>query len=70
MAQGSRSRFRASLAEETGHPGDVIEAALAHVVTDRVEAAYRCTDLFEHRRRLMDDCTHYLARRMAKELGQ
>ena len=42
-------------AEKTDHPREVIEAALAHVVQNRVEAAYRRTDLFERRRRLMDD---------------
>ena len=42
-------------AEETNHPREVIEAALAHLVQNRVEAAYRRTDLFERRRRLMDD---------------
>ena len=38
-----------------------IEAALAHVVRNRVEAAYRRTDLFDRRRRLMDDWAAYLA---------
>ena len=48
-------------AEETNHPREVIEAALAHVVQNRVEAAYRRTDLFERRRRLMNDWAAYLA---------
>ena len=43
------------MAEETNHPREVVEAALAHVVRNKVEAAYRRTDLFERRRRLMDD---------------
>ena len=47
--------------EETDFPREVIEAALAHVVQNRVEAAYRRTDLFERRRRLMDDWAAYLA---------
>ena len=34
---------------------------LAHVVQKRVEAAYRRTDLFERRRRLMEDWAAYLA---------
>jgi hypothetical protein len=33
---------------------EVAEAALAHVVGDKVQAAYRRGDLFEKRRRLMD----------------
>ena len=42
-------------AEETDHPREVIEAALAHVVQNKVEAAYARSDLLERRRRLMDD---------------
>ena len=33
--------------------------ALAHAVSDKVEAAYRRGDLFEKRRRLMDDWSAY-----------
>ena len=39
----------------------MIEAALAHVVRNRVEAAYACSDLFDRRRILMDDWARYLA---------
>ena len=39
----------------TDHPREVIEAALVHVVPSKVEAAYARSDLFERRRRLMDD---------------
>ena len=46
----------------TDHPREVIEAALAHVVRNRVEAAYARSDLFERRRVLMDDWARYLAR--------
>ena len=56
-----RSSFRDWAAEETDHPREVIEAALAHVVQNRVEAAYRRTDLFDRRRRLMNDWAAYLA---------
>ena len=56
-----RSSFRDWAAEETDHPREVIEAALAHVVRNRVEAAYARSDLFERRRRLMDDWAGYLA---------
>ena len=48
-------------AEETDHPREVIEAALAHVIQNKVEAAYARSDLFERRRRLMDDWAAYLA---------
>ena len=61
VPHGFRSSFRDWAAEETNHPREVIEAALAHVVQNRVEAAYRRTDLFDRRRRLMDDWAAYLA---------
>ena len=53
--------FRDWAAEETDHPREVVEAALAHVVRNPVEAAYMRSDLFERRRRLMDDWEAYLA---------
>ena len=43
------------------HPREVVEAALAHVVRNPVEAAYMRSDLFERRRRLMNDWATYLA---------
>ena len=52
---GMRSTFRDWAAETTGYAREVAEAALAHVNADKVEAAYRRSDLFEKRRRLMDD---------------
>ena len=58
---GFRFSFRDWAAEETDHLREVIEAALAHVVRNRVEAAYARSDLFERRRRLMDDWAAYLA---------
>ena len=50
---GFRSTFRDWAAEQTAFPREVAEAALAHVVGDKVEAAYRRGDLFEKRRKLM-----------------
>ena len=61
VPHGFRSSFRDWAAEETDHPREVVEAALAHVVGNRVEAAYARSDLFERRRRLMDDWAEYLA---------
>ena len=46
---------------ETDHPCQVAEAALAHKVRNQIEVAYRRTDLFERRRRLMGDWAAYLA---------
>ena len=61
VPHGFRSSFRDWAAEETDHPREVVEAALAHMVQNKVEAAYRRTDLFERRRVLMDDWAAYLA---------
>ena len=61
VPHGFRSTFRDWAAEETDHPREVIEAALAHVVQNKVEAAYARSDLFKRRRRLMDDWAAYLA---------
>ena len=47
-----------------GAPSRVIEAALAHVVENKVEAAYARSDLFERRRLLMDEWAAYLAGRV------
>ena len=62
VPHGFRSSFRDWAAERTDHPREVIEAALAHVVQNKVEAAYARSDLFERRRLLMDDWARYLAR--------
>jgi integrase len=51
---GFRSSFRDWAAEATNFPREVAEAALAHVLADKVEAAYRRSDLLEKRRKLME----------------
>jgi integrase len=56
---GFRSSFRDWAAEQTAYPSDVIEMALAHTIANKVEAAYRRTDLFEKRQRLMADWAAY-----------
>ena len=60
MPHGFRSSFRDWAAERTVHPREVIEAALAHAVANKVEAAYARSDLFERRRLLMNDWATYL----------
>jgi integrase len=52
---GFRSTFRDWASERTSYPREVCEMALAHAISDKVEAAYRRGDLFEKRRRLMLD---------------
>jgi integrase len=58
---GFRSTFRDWAGETTAHPREVIEAALAHKLKDKAEAAYARGDLFQKRRRLMQDWADYLA---------
>jgi integrase len=52
-AHGFRSTFRDWAAERTNFPSEVAEMALAHAISSKVEAAYRRGDMFEKRRRLM-----------------
>ena len=53
-AHGFRSSFRDWAAERTTYPREVCEAALAHALKNKTEAAYNRTDLFEKRRGLME----------------
>lgn len=52
-ANGFRSSFR-DWASEAGVPHDVSERALAHKISNAVEAAYHRTDLLEQRRGVME----------------
>ena len=61
VPHGFRSSFRDWAAECTDAPREVCELALAHVNSDRVEAAYRRSDLFDRRRVLMNDWAAYVA---------
>ena len=60
---GFRSTFRDWVSEITDYSSELAEMALAHVIKNKVEAAYRRGDLFERRRNLMQDwcnfCTSY-----------
>ncbi|WP_072391954.1 site-specific integrase [Hyphomicrobium sp. CS1BSMeth3] len=58
---GFRSAFRDWAAEETSHPREIAEAALAHVVGDATERAYRRGDALEKRRALMKDWGNFCA---------
>jgi integrase len=53
-AHGFRSSFRDWVSEETQFSGDLAEAALAHAIPNKVEAAYRRGNLLEKRRGLME----------------
>ena len=56
---GFRSSFRDWTSEETDVQGEVAEAALAHTVTNKTEAAYRRGNLLEKRRTLMNEWAVY-----------
>ena len=56
---GFRSSFRDWCAERTSFPSEVAEMSLAHAIGNKVEAAYRRSDLFEKRRRLMDEWARF-----------
>jgi integrase len=54
VPHGFRSTFKDWVSEETSFPNHLSEAALWHVVADKVEAAYRRGDMFARRRKLME----------------
>jgi integrase len=54
VPHGFRSSFRVWAGETRPEGREVVEAALAHSVRDKVEAAYARTDLLERRRPLME----------------
>ncbi|MGG5821709.1 tyrosine-type recombinase/integrase [Falsiroseomonas sp. HW251] len=59
---GFRSAFRDWCEEATSTPHAVSEAALAHTIGDKVEAAYRRGDLFAKRAKLMADWADFCAK--------
>ena len=61
VPHGFRSSFRSWAAERTNAPREVCEAALAHVTGNTVERSYMRSDLFDARRRLMEQWANYLA---------
>jgi integrase len=60
-AHGFRSTFKDWATETTAYPVELSEMALAHIVSDKTEAAYRRGDMLEKRRRLMADWAAYCA---------
>jgi len=63
---GFRTSFRTWVQEQTNTAHEVAERALAHKITDKSEAAYARSDLFEKRRKLMDAWASYLSGEPAK----
>jgi integrase len=54
-----RSAFRDWAGNETNFPREIAEAALAHVIGDKAEQAYRRGDALEKRRALMEAWANY-----------
>lgn len=65
---GFRSTFRDWGAEATAYPSEMLEMALAHTISNKVEAAYRRGDMIEKRRRLMQDWSDFCDKKMAGEV--
>jgi integrase len=62
---GFRATFRTWAAETTSFPHDVIEAALAHVIEDKTQAAYQRGDLLQKRARLMEAWSKFVCSKAA-----
>ncbi|APG11418.1 integrase [Bradyrhizobium japonicum] len=58
---GFRSTFKDWASEQTSYANELSEMAMAHTVSNKVEAAYRRGDMFDKRRRLMDDWAEFSA---------
>lgn len=63
-ALGFRSSFRDWAGEQTNFPREIAESALARVVGDATERAYRRQDALEKRRRLMDPWARFADRKV------
>ena len=59
VPHGFRSTFRDWVGDATNHPADLAEVALAHVLENKTEAAYRRGDALQKRRQLMDDWANH-----------
>lgn len=66
VPHGFRSTFRDWVAERTSYPGEMGEMALAHTVSDKVEAAYRRGDLYLKRVRMMNEWAKFCGTPSAK----
>jgi integrase len=68
VPHGFRSSFRDWCAESTAYANEVAEMALAHAIPSAVEAAYRRGDLFEKRRKMMNDWGEFTDRGTADSI--
>ena len=66
---GFRATFKTWASERTSFQNEIVEAALAHVIGDKVEQAYRRGDMFEKRRRLMQQWATFCAAAPTRQDG-
>jgi len=66
-AHGFRATFKTWASERTSFQNEVVEAALAHVTGSKVEQAYQRGDMFEKRRRLMQQWATFCTTAPAQE---
>jgi hypothetical protein len=70
VSHGFRSTFRDWCAEQTNYPREIAEAALSHIVGNKVEAAYLRTDHFDKRKQLMGAWAKYCATPSVQQSGK
>jgi integrase len=66
---GFRATFKTWASERTSFQNEIAEAALAHIIGDKVEQAYRRGDLFDKRRRLMQQWATYCTAAAREQQG-
>jgi hypothetical protein len=66
---GFRTSFLTWAQEQSNLPGEIAEAALAHGIKDKAEAAYARSELMDKRRMMMDAWAGYLAVRRGELLA-
>lgn len=67
---GFRSTFKDWAAECTSFPNELSEMALAHVISNQTEAAYRRGDMLERRRKLMEAWEGHCAALVSSGVGR
>ena len=60
-AHGFRTSFRTWTQEKTNFPREIAEAALAHSLKDKAEAAYARSDLLEKRAAMMEAWVQFIS---------
>ena len=60
-AHGFRTSFRTWTQEKTNYPREIAEAALAHSLRNKAEAAYARSDLLEKRAEMMEAWAQYIS---------